>query len=121
MKKSSFLILISILLYACNVDTNSSSTVQLASGYELYQKNCANCHGDDGSGLKRLIPPLKNADFILANPQTLKEIIVKGMQGSILVNGIQYNSLMPANPKITDTEAEAIKQFVLIKFNKAAH
>jgi hypothetical protein len=42
---------------------------------------------------------------------------VKGMQGSILVNGIQYNSLMPANPKISDTEVEAIKQFVLIKFN----
>ena len=117
MRKSNFLIVISILFCCCNVDTNPSSIAQLASGYELYQKNCANCHGDDGSGLKRLIPPLKNADFIQANPQNLKEIIKKGMQGSMLVNGIQYNSIMPANPKISDTEAEAIKQFVLIKFN----
>ena len=119
MKKSSFLILISILLYACNVDTNSSSIAQLASGYELYQKNCANCHGDDGSGLKRLIPPLKNADFLKTNTPNLEQIIVKGMQGSIKVNGILYNGLMPANPKISKTEVEAIKQFVLIKFNKA--
>jgi mono/diheme cytochrome c family protein len=121
MKKNSFLILISFVLCACNSGSNSNSIAQLASGYELYQKNCANCHGDDGTGLKRLIPPLKDSDFLNANQKNLKEIMLKGLQGSIVVNGIQYNSPMPANPKISATEAEAIKQFVMIKFNGAEH
>jgi mono/diheme cytochrome c family protein len=105
-----------ILLVALSCQNESNNFVQLASGYELYQKNCSNCHGDDGSGLAKLIPPLKNSTYLNLNKDSLHAIIRNGMQLPIVVNGISYTSPMPGNPKITDAEATAIIEFILIKF-----
>ncbi len=105
-----------MLIVSCQDETNNF--VQLASGYELYQKNCANCHGDDGAGLAKLIPPLKNSDYLITYKDSLQSIIRKGIQKPIVVNGIAYSYPMPASPKITDSEAESIIQFILIKFNQ---
>lgn len=34
-------------------------------GAMLYEKHCANCHGDQGEGLEELIPPLAQADALM--------------------------------------------------------
>jgi mono/diheme cytochrome c family protein len=119
MKKISFFLMSCMFIVSCQDETNNFT--QLASGYELYQKNCANCHGDDGLGLAKLIPPLKNADYLLSHKDSLKSIIHKGIQVPIVVNGITYTSPMPAMPKISASEAESIIQFILIKFNQTSN
>lgn len=116
MKKTKLILALCLGYISCNQP--SQNFVQLASGYELYQKNCANCHGDDGTGLGKLIPPLKNSDYILNNQKQLFTIIKEGLSIPIVVNGTAYSNAMPANTKITQSEAEAIIQFVLIKFNQ---
>jgi hypothetical protein len=120
MKKSSILLfLISFIFIASCIENQfQNATVNLASGYQLYEKNCSNCHQTDGSGLAKLYPTLLNADYIKNNPTALDSIIKYGQKGSITVNGIEYNLPMPGVKNLSDFEIKQIASYVLIKFNK---
>ena len=120
MKKNKFLVLgILITIYSSCIDNKfNNATVNLASGYQLYEKNCSNCHQEDGSGLAKLYPPLLNSDFIKNNPSAIDSIIKYGQKGPIVVNGISYNMAMPNSRKLSDFEIKQIASYVLIKFNK---
>lgn len=119
MKKSSVIIsLLVIMLYSCVNNQFNNPNVNLASGYQLYERNCSNCHQLDGSGLAQLYPPLLNSDYIKNNPEQLDSIIKYGQHGSITVNGVQYNMPMPANKKLSDFEIKQITSYVLIIFNR---
>jgi cytochrome c len=89
---------------------------QLSSGAKLYELHCSNCHQADGSGLAQLIPPLKSADYLSKAALNLPCIIKKGMQGSIVVNGVEYNQKMPAQVNLSDKDILHICLFVLQKF-----
>lgn len=120
MKKNKLLVLgILLAVYSSCIDNKfNNATVNLASGYQLYEKNCSNCHQEDGSGLAKLYPPLLNSDFIKNNPTAIDSIIKYGQKGSIMVNGMEYNMAMPGNKKLSDFEIKQIASYVLIKFNK---
>lgn len=119
MKKSSLIIgLCVIMLHGCVNNQFNNPSVNLASGYQLYERNCSNCHQLDGSGLAQLYPPLLNADFIKNNPRQLDSIIKYGQHGPVTVNGVQYNMDMPANKKLSDFEIKQIAFYVLISFNQ---
>ena len=64
-------------------------------GKRLYSAHCANCHMDDGTGLAKLIPPLKNSDYLKANQDLIPCIIRHGQSGEIAVNGIVFDQVMP--------------------------
>jgi mono/diheme cytochrome c family protein len=120
MKKNKLLVLgILIAVYSSCIDNKfNNATVNLASGYQLYEKNCSNCHQTDGSGLAQLYPPLLNSDFIKSNPSLVDSIVRHGQSGPVIVNGIQYNMVMLPNKKLSDFEIKQIASYVLIKFNK---
>jgi mono/diheme cytochrome c family protein len=120
MKKNKFLVLgVLIAVYSSCIDNKfNNATVNLASGYQLYEKNCSNCHQTDGSGLAQLYPPLLNSDFIKSNPSLVDSIVRHGQSGPVIVNGIQYNMVMLPNKKLSDFEIKQIASYVLIKFNK---
>lgn len=120
MKKNKTLILtIIIFIIASCIDNQfNNATINLASGYQLYEKNCSNCHQPDGSGLAQLYPPLLASDYIKNNPAAIDSIIKYGQHGSIKVNGIEYNMAMPGNKKLSAFEIQQIASYVLIKFNK---
>jgi mono/diheme cytochrome c family protein len=120
MKKNKLLVLgILIAVYSSCIDNKfNNATVNLASGYQLYEKNCSNCHQTDGSGLAKLYPPLLNSDFIKNNPTAIDSIIKYGQKGPIMVNGVSYNMAMPSSKKLSDFEIKQIASYVLIRFNK---
>lgn len=120
MKKNKLLVLgILLAFYSSCIDNKfNNATVNLASGYQLYEKNCSNCHQTDGSGLAKLYPPLLNSDFIKSNPSIVDSIVRHGQRGPVVVNGIQYNMVMLPNKKLSDFEVKQISSYVLIKFNK---
>src|SRR5687768_14899730 len=64
-------------------------------GQQLYVQQCANCHMDDGSGLRGLIPPLAGSDYLVRHREQLACLIRHGQQGEIVVNGVHYNRPMP--------------------------
>ena len=120
MKKNNLLVLVVLIaVYSSCIDNKfNNATVNLASGYQLYEKNCSNCHQEDGAGLAKLYPPLLNSDFIKNNPLAIDSIIKNGQNGPIVVNGVNYNMAMPSSKKLSDFEIKQIASYVLIKFNK---
>lgn len=88
----------------------------------LYQQNCANCHMDDGKGLKSLYPPLAGADFLTLHETQLPCIIKHGLNGEIMVNDIQYNQVMPANEHLSDIEIANLINYIRNEWgNKHKH
>ncbi|WP_209331914.1 c-type cytochrome [Lunatimonas salinarum] len=81
-------------------------------GRELYMLHCANCHQKDGTGLGLLIPPLKNADYMLENPERTARIIRHGIKGEIVVNGERYNQPMPGNPSLKPIELAQLMTYI---------
>lgn len=81
-------------------------------GKNLYDTYCANCHQHDGTGLAKLIPPLKNSDYLAEDMARTARIIKYGQQGEITVNGIIYNQPMPANPTLTNLEIARIMSYL---------
>lgn len=115
--KNKLVIFFAGMLLLCACDQTDTQTLQIANnGRELYTKHCANCHQEDGSGLARLIPPLKDADFISRFPQRLPCVVRNGMDEQVEVNSNMYQLKMPANAKLSDKEIYYITSYVLFKF-----
>jgi len=81
-------------------------------GKELYENYCANCHQKDGTGLGKLIPPLRDADYFKADIHRSVWIMKHGKAGEIVVNGQVYNQAMPANPSLSPLELAQISTYL---------
>jgi cytochrome c551 len=94
-------------------DISDLKTKQYAvEGQQLYLNHCSNCHQEDGSGLRQLIPPLAGADYMLENMDNTIRIIKYGQKGNVVVNGQAYNQPMPANMKLTNLEIAQISTYI---------
>lgn len=89
-------------------------------GKTLYETHCSSCHMEQGEGLARLIPPISKSDWLAHNTEKLACIIRNGQNGEIIVNGINYNQPMPANPKLTDIEIHNIINYIVRNFGNAS-
>lgn len=99
------LLFIAVIFYQCEDKT-------YAQGEVLYQYYCANCHMDDGSGLKGNIPPLANADWMRKDPIAAACVIRNGIEGEIVVNGVKYNNPMAGFPELTYYEVSNIINYI---------
>ncbi len=66
-------------------------------GRALYAA-CAVCHQPDGLGVPRQFPPLAGADLVLGDPAALAKIMLYGMEGPVVRDGVEYDGLMPRAP-----------------------
>jgi len=99
-----FLSVLSFLSIGCGGNTYSQ-------GERLYSAHCANCHMDDGTGLAKLIPPLKKSDYLKLNQDLIACIIRHGQKGEITVNGIQYDQEMPGK-KYTEIQINNMINYI---------
>ncbi len=81
-------------------------------GRILYKQHCANCHQEDGTGLGELIPPLAKSDYLEKNLQHVVCIIRNGLQGPVVVNGVEYNQPMPPNQQLKNIEIAEIATYI---------
>ncbi len=81
-------------------------------GKQLYEYNCANCHMENGAGLRNVIPPLAGADYLQKYSEQLPCLIKNGLQGEIEVNGQKYNQVMPANPQLSEADIANIINYI---------
>lgn len=88
-------------------------------GQRLYTQHCANCHMDDGSGLRNLIPPLAKADYLVSNRDELACIIQHGQQGEIVVNGVTYNKDMPGVEHLNKSQITNILNYIQTNFGNS--
>ena len=90
---------------------SSSKKDRIANGKQLYQANCAACHGSQGQGIQNVFPPLAKADYLNKNYKRAIDAVLYGLSGKIKVNGVAYNSSMPAL-NLTDNELSDLLTFV---------
>ncbi|RYY15166.1 MAG: cytochrome c [Chitinophagaceae bacterium] len=109
-----FPVLLCVATYALgyNLNTDPELTKSIARGKELYKETCIACHMGKGEGLKGTIPPLAGADYLIKTPDKAIASIKFGLKGKILVNGIEYNGMMPS-PNLADDEIADVMNYIL--------
>lgn len=90
-------------------------------GLTAYENNCLACHQVDGSGVPGLNPPITKTKWVVGDKKTLIDILLKGMDTEIEVNGEVYNNVMPSNAHLSDQEIADVLTYVRNSFgNKAS-
>ena len=123
MRLLSIVIFLGLLTVSCapKASSEANSLAQISDaevllfaipGKELYENYCANCHQKDGTGLGKLIPPLRDADYFKADIHRTVWIMKHGKAGEIIVNGQVYNQAMPANPNLSPLDLAQIATYL---------
>ena len=81
-------------------------------GQRLYAQHCAGCHGDQGQGLARLIPPLAGSDYLADHRAQLPCLLRRGQNEVIVVNGVGYHNIMPGNKALSPAQLTNLLNFV---------
>jgi cytochrome c len=89
-------------------------------GDQLYMGNCAKCHGREGEGFLRLYPPIHNSNFFKKNVSQLPCIMRYGLRGKIIVEGIEFNQIMPGNERLAPEDMRHIISFLQKRWNHPA-
>ncbi|MEN1941195.1 cytochrome D1 domain-containing protein [Luteimonas sp. MJ246] len=119
MKRSTIALAIPLLLaggtyLAVGQGADAAPGDAVVDGGQAYLQNCAACHQPDGKGLAGAFPPLAGSDWLRGkSPAQVASTVLAGLEGEIVVNGVTYNSLMPAQSHISDADIAAITTHVL--------
>lgn len=65
-------------------------------GAKIYRAQCIACHQASGLGAPGAFPPLVASQWVLGSEERLARILINGLKGPVLVNGMTYNGNMPA-------------------------
>ncbi len=81
-------------------------------GEILYENFCANCHMEDGKGLKGLIPPLAGSDYLQKERDNVPCLIRHGIKDTIAVNGQLFYQEMTAITQLSDFEIANVINYI---------
>lgn len=81
-------------------------------GRALYAVHCVSCHQFGGEGARGVYPPLAGSDFLLADKERGIRIVLQGTAGPIVVNGVDYNGVMPAPVGLDDQKVADVLTYV---------
>ena len=118
MKRSILALAIPLVLAAggyrlITADAVAAESAAHPSGEKVYLDNCAACHQPDGKGLAGAFPPLAKSDWIAGKtPAEVATTVLKGLEGEVVVNGVTYNSLMPAQSHLSDADIAAAVTYI---------
>src|SRR5213076_1930700 len=61
-------------------------------GKKIFAANCQTCHQANGLGVPGQYPPLAGSEFTTGGSRSPAEIVMKGLQGPVTVNGQKYGN-----------------------------
>jgi nitrite reductase (NO-forming) len=88
-----------------------SKAERIAAGQTVYSTNCIACHQPNGQGVPHAFPPLAKSDFLNADKVRAIKTVTGGLQGKAVVNGQEYNGVMPAW-SLSDEDISNVLTFV---------
>jgi mono/diheme cytochrome c family protein len=99
----------------------SSLQAAMNRGKQVYGVNCLACHQADGYGVGNLNPPLANINWVTGNKNTLIQMVLKGSQGQVEIDGETFHNAMPAQAHLADQQIADVLTFIRNSFgNKAS-
>lgn len=121
MKKHSIVSVVFIGILTLSFATGEQDIkASLQRGKKVYEKTCLSCHQPDGEGVPRMNPPLVKTKIILGAKQKLVQIIVKGFNEEVEINGDIFSNPMPAQPQLTNQEIADVLTYVRNSFGNQA-
>lgn len=111
-----------ICLQSLNAETAPvKNTAGVHPGKAIYDTYCLTCHQADGYGVPGLNPPIVKTDWVLGDKTRLINVLLKGLNTPININGQTYRNPMPAHAFLTDTEIAQVLSYIRSNFgNKAS-
>jgi mono/diheme cytochrome c family protein len=90
-------------------------------GKKVYDQYCMSCHMQDGTGVPRLNPPLVKTSYVISDKKTIIEIILKGFDAQVEIEGEYYQNTMAPHDFLTDEQIADVATYVRNSFgNKAS-
>jgi mono/diheme cytochrome c family protein len=90
-------------------------------GKKVYEMYCLPCHMEDGGGVPRMNPPLVKTSYVLGDKKALINIVLKGMDEPIEIDGETYTNVMAPHDFLKDQEIADVLTYVRNSFgNKAS-
>jgi mono/diheme cytochrome c family protein len=83
----------------------------MARGKRVFN-NCVACHQTTGAGVPGVYPPLAGSDWVGKSPEVLVRIVLNGLSGEIVVNGVTYNNAMTAFSNLSDKDIASVLTYV---------
>jgi nitrite reductase (NO-forming) len=76
--------------------TAKTKADRIKMGEGIYNTNCAACHQTTGAGVPQAFPPLAKSDYLSGSTAPAIKAVTGGLQGKLVVNGSEYNGVMPS-------------------------
>ena len=83
----------------------------LSEGAAVYNAVCSSCHQPGGAGLEGQFPPLIDNPHV-DDAAYVEDVIRNGLTGPIEVNGVTYDSVMPAQSTLSDGDIDAVIAYI---------
>ena len=113
-------LLVAVYLFA-QTKKQPSAQASIKRGQKVYESTCVVCHQKNGRGVPRLNPPLVKTKYVLGSKSQLVQIVLKGLNQPIEVEGETYNNIMPSLAQLTDEQIADVLTYVRNSFgNKAS-
>jgi nitrite reductase (NO-forming) len=80
-------------------------------GQRLFEQNCAACHQLTGEGIPGAFPPLAKSNFFAKDKLRAVDVVLNGLQGTIVVNGKPFMGTMPA-VQLNDEQVKNVLNYV---------
>lgn len=95
----------------------NTDAVSAIDGKAVYTTRCSSCHQSTGMGLPGAFPPLKDSEWVTGSATVPVNIVLRGLQGEIEVQGSTYNGVMPSfASQLADDEIAALLTYVRADF-----
>jgi mono/diheme cytochrome c family protein len=120
LKKLIVICLILICLVLMSFHQSTPDKVMMQRGKKVYDTYCLTCHQADGAGVPRMNPPLIKTTYVLGDKKRLINIILKGFNESVEINGDYYDNPMPAQPQLNDQQIADVLTYVRNSFSNKA-
>ena len=89
-------------------------------GKKVYTEQCLACHQADGLGVSNLNPPLVKTKWVLGEKGALIQIVLKGLNTEIEVDGDSYHNVMASHEYLTDQQIADVLTYVRNSFGNKA-
>jgi len=89
-------------------------------GKKVYAEQCLACHQVDGGGVSNMNPPLIKTKWVLGDKTTLIQIVLKGMNSGVEIDGDVYHNVMAAHSFLTDQQIADVLTYVRNSFGNKA-
>lgn len=127
MKKASIVFVLMIFFVYLLIQPTSTVARQdalkasMERGKKTYNTYCLSCHQADGSGVPGLNPPLIKTTWVLGDKKRLINIVLKGMNEPIEIEGDTYENVMAPHAFLKDDQVADVLNYVRNSFgNKAS-